>query len=169
MKLTMLFTLIAASTLALGAPAAPAKDLSQDPKPEWAELFGGASLPVVWQSLTASADLISKAVAAGRAEGVPDWAETLHLASHALADQIRLPDAERMKRLKAALGQAAKLADEVLDAANHNQTEKLADSFRRLQSALALARSRLPKEVTEAAPATPRFAKAPKQRDDHKH
>jgi hypothetical protein len=169
MKLKKLFILLASFALALGVHAAPGSDHSHDEKPEWAELFGGASLPVVWQSVTASAEKISAAVAAKKSDGVADWAETIHLASHALIDQVKLPDAERKKRLDAALEQAAKLADEVLDAANHNEIDKTADSFKRLQSALTLAKTRLPKEVTEAAPETPRFAKAPKHEGDHKH
>jgi len=169
MKLKKLFILLAAFALALGAQAAPGSDHSHDEKPEWAELFGGASLPVVWQSVTTSAEKISAAVAAKKSDGVADWAETIHLASHALIDQVKLPDAERKKRLDAALEQAAKLADEVLDAANHNEIDKAADAFKRLQSALTLAKTRLPKEVTEAAPETPRFAKAPKHEGDHKH
>jgi hypothetical protein len=169
MKTKSLLTLFIAFGLALVAQAAPGSDHSHDEKPEWAELFGGASLPVVWQSVTASAEKITAAVAAKKSEGVADWAETIHLASHALIDQVKLPDAERKKRLDAALEQAAKLADEVLDGANHNETDKTADAFKRLQSALTLAKARLPKEVTEAAPETPRFAKAPKHEGDHKH
>jgi hypothetical protein len=137
-------------------------------KPEWFELFGDASLPVVWQSTTASADNITKALADKKLDGVAAWAETIHLASHALIDQVKLDDAEKKKRLDAALEQAAKLADEVLDAAQHNEPDKTAAEFKRLSAALTLAKTRLPKEITEAAPATPRFAKSP-ARDDHGH
>ena len=169
MKLRKFLTALFALSVALGASAAPGDDHSHDGKPEWDELFGGASLPVVWQSVTASAEKIAAAIAAKKSDGVADWAETIHLASHALIDQVKLPDAERKKRLDAALVQAAKLADGVLDGANHREPDKTADTFKRLQSALTLAKIRLPKEITEAAPETPRFAKAPKHDAGHKH
>jgi hypothetical protein len=132
---------------------------SHGDKPEWAELFGDASLPVVWQSATASAENISKALAEKKLEGVSSWAETIHLASHALIDQVKIEDVEKKKRLISAFDQAAKIADEVLDAAQHNETEKAAASFKRLNAALTLAKSRLPKEITDAPSQTPRFAK----------
>lgn len=137
--------------------------------PEWFELFGDASLPVVWQSTTASADSITKALADKKLDGVPAWAETIHLATHALIDQVKLDDAEKKKRLDAALEQAAKLADEVLDAALHSEPDTTAAAFKRLSSALVLAKTRLPKEITEAAPATPRFAAPPTHDDGHAH
>jgi hypothetical protein len=147
-------------------PPPPQKDFS---KAEWFELFGGASLPVVWQSATASAEKITEALAAGKGEGIADWAETIHLASHALIDQVDLLEEERKKRIDAALTQAAKLADEVLDGAQHNETAQTAAAFKRLQAALNLAKMRLPKEITEAPAQTPRFAKAGKHEGDHKH
>lgn len=155
--------------------AAPAADNKTAPAqqqnanaPEWAELFGGASLPVVWQSANAAATKIEAAIKAKSFEGVADWAETIHLAAHALEDQAKLDDAERQKRLNGALEQAAKIADEVLDAGNHKEAEKLADSFRRMNAALKLAASRLPKNVVDAPPQEVRFAKAAGHAHDEK-
>ncbi len=138
-------------------------------QPEWAELFGDASLPVVWQSATASSEHITAALGARKTEGVAAWAETIHLAAHALIDQVTLDDSQRKKRLDAALEQAAKIADEVLDAAQHSEHEKASVAFKRLQSALAVARTRLPKEIADAPAGTPRFAEAPEHGDDHGH
>lgn len=160
--------------LGLVAPALAADSTTattQQPKanaPEWAELFGGASLPVVWQSASAAAKKIDAAIAAKSFAGVADWAETVHLAAHALEDQVKLDDAGRQKRLNAALEQAAKLADEVIDAAEHKEPEKLADSFRRMNAALKLAASRLPKNIVEAPPQEVRFAKAAGHAHDEK-
>lgn len=168
MKLRQLLTAFAALALISVVSAAPGHDHSHDETPEWAELFGDASLPVVWQSATASAEKIASAVAARQFDGVADWAETIHLSAHALIDRVKLTDMARKKRRDAALEQTAKLADEVLDAAQHNEPEKLAAAFRRLQSALLLTQIRLPKEITEASPETPRFAKAGKH-GDHSH
>jgi len=128
-------------------------------KPEWAELFGDVAPAVAWQSAQAAAERITSALAAGRTEGVADWAETIHLAAHALTDQVKLPDAERKRRLDGALLQAARLADQVLDAARRAEAEKLSEAFRRLRSALALSQGRLPAEITAAPPTSPRFAK----------
>jgi hypothetical protein len=170
--LRTLLAALAAFCFTLVSHAAPGSDgHTHDPgdKPEWFELFGDASLPVVWQSTTASADNITKALADKKLDGVAAWAETIHLASHALIDQVKLDDAEKKKRLVAALEQAAKLGDQVLDAAQHNNPDKTAAEFKRLNSALTLAKTRLPKEITEAAPATPRFAKPPTHDGGHKH
>jgi len=169
MNLKKTVTLLVALIFALGTQAAPGSNHSHDEKPEWAELFGGASLPVVWQSITASVEKIRAAVAAGKSDDVANWAETIHLASHALLDQVKLPEAERQKRLDAALAQAATLADAVLEGANHHEVDQTAEAFKRLQSALMLAKIRLPREVTNAAPEPPRFAKAPKHDGDRKH
>ncbi|MGH7960001.1 MAG: hypothetical protein ACREH8_23705, partial [Opitutaceae bacterium] len=92
----------AGASLAITAPAAekkkdqPTKAEKKD-APEWAGLFGGASLPVVWQSASAANEKIAAAVAAKKLDGVADWAETIHLASHALEDQVKITDAERAK------------------------------------------------------------------------
>lgn len=161
----LLAFLVAAWPAALHAAEAPGQTAE---KPEWAELFGDAPLPVVWQSADAAAKHIGTALAAGKFDGVADWAETIHLAAHALADQVKLPDAEAKKRLDAALTQAAKIADAVLDGAQHAEAATTAAAFKRLQAALALAQIRLPREITTAAAQTPRFAKA-KQPDAHAH
>lgn len=162
--LTSLFA-VGIASLALSTRAAEEKKAKA---PEWAELFGGASLPVVWQSASAASDKIDAALAAKKLDGVADWAETIHLASHALEDQVKIPDPERAKRVKGAFEQAAKIADDVLDAANHNEPEKAADAQRRLKSALALAKSRMPKEILDAPKQEPRFAKASGHAHDNK-
>ena len=154
-----------AASLALSTRAAEEKKAKA---PEWAELFGGASLPVVWQSASAASEKIDAALAAKKLDGIADWAETIHLASHALEDQVKIPDAERAKRFKGACEQAAKIADDVLDAANHNDPEKAADAQRRLKSALALAKSRMPKEILDGPKQEPRFAKASGHAHDKK-
>src|SRR5688572_5041624 len=141
--------LVAVLIPSLAIPAFGAEQ-NKEKAPEWAELFGGASLPVVWQSASAASNKIDAAIAAKKLDGIADWAETIHLASHALEDQVKVPDAERAKRLKGAFEQAAKIADDVLDAANHNEPEKAADAQRRLKSALALAKNRMPKEILDA-------------------
>ena len=169
MKPHLLLTALLTLFLAASAPASSGGDHAHGDAPEWAELFGDASLPVVWQSTTAAADKITAALATRQLAGVADWAETIHLASHALIDQVKLPDAESKRRLDAALEQAAKLADEVLTGAQHQETDKTAAAFKRLQSAITLASTRLPKEITTASPQAPRFAEAPKHDGDHKH
>jgi hypothetical protein len=68
-------------------------------------------------------------------------------------DQIRPEDPERAKRLHAVLEHAARLADELLAAVGRNEVDLAAATHRRLQSALALARLRLPPAVTSAPPA----------------
>lgn len=153
------------SALACGARAAEEKKAEA---PEWSELFGGASLAVVWQSASAASEKIDAAIAARKLDGVADWAETIHLASHALNDQVKVADAERAKRFKGAVGQAARIADDVLEAANHNEPEKVADAQRRLKSALALMKTRLPKEILDAPKQEPRFAKAAGHAPDEK-
>jgi hypothetical protein len=145
------------SAFALTAHAAEEKKAEA---PEWAELFGGASLPVVWHSAAAASEKIDAALAAKKLDGVADWAETIHLASHALEDQIKIDDAERAKRLKGAFEQAAKIADDVIKAANHNEVDNAADAQRRLKSALALAKARMPKEILDAPKQEVRFAKS---------
>jgi hypothetical protein len=151
-----------------GHDAGHAHDHAPGGKAEWAALFGDAPLPVVWRSVTASREKIEAALAAQKLEGVDAWAETIHLAAHALADQVKAPEEAAHKRLTAALAQAAKLADEVLDAAQHNNPRRAATSFTRLKSALTVAQGRLPADLVEAsASAEPRFATAPKHHPHH--
>lgn len=145
-----------------------AAETKKESAPEWAELFGGASLPVVWQSISAASEKIDAALATKQLDGVADWAETIHLGSHALEDQVKIDDPERAKRLKGAVEQAEKIADDVLDGANHNETDKVADAHRRLKAALALAKSRLPKEIIDAPKQEVRFAKAAGHAHDEK-
>ena len=165
--LAPLFAFIAAS-LALSMQAAEERKAKV---PERAELFGGASLPVVWQSASTASEKIDAALAGKQLDGVAGWAETIHLASHALEDQVKVDDTERARRLKAAFEQAAKIADDVINAAKHNEADKAADAQRRLKSALALAKSRMPKEILDAPKQEVRFAKpaghAPDEKGDH--
>lgn len=165
-----LFVPIAISALSAGLLAGPGgQPHSHDDQPEWAGVFGGASLPVVWQSLNAAATKAASGIAASQLAEVADMAETIHLAAHALSDQVKLDDAGKKKRLDSALSQAAGIADDLLDAAQHGETAAAGEALRRIQSALALAKSRLPKEITEAPAGSPRFAKAPKHDDHGKH
>lgn len=165
MKPSRVFLALLALGLPVGVSAAQSQkpapaEAKPEPPPEWAGLFGGASLPVVWQSAGAAATRITAAIGARSFDGVPEWAETVHLAAHALEDQVRLEDPERRKRLGGALRQAAKIADEVIEAARQREPEQLAESFRRLQAALQLAALRLPPEVVKAEPQEVRFVKA---------
>lgn len=162
--LVSLFAFAAASL----APTTPAAEKKQPAAPEWAELFGGASLPVVWQSVAAASARIDAALNAQKLDGVADWAETIHLGSHALDDQIKLDDAQRARRLKGALEQAARIADDVLDAAHHNETEQAVEAQRRLKAALALTKIRLPKDVVDAPQQEVRFAKSAGHAHDEK-
>lgn len=164
-RILITLTALVAGSFAFTATAAETK---KEDAPEWAELFGGASLPVVWQSVSAASDKIDAALAAKKLAGVADWAETVHLGSHALDDQIKIVDAERAKRLRGALAQAAKIADAVLDAANHDEMDKAADAQRRLKSALALAKIRLPKDILDAPKQEVRFTKSVEHAHDVK-
>lgn len=168
--LRSLIAALVAASLAAAVFAGPEdKPHSHDHQPEWAEVFGGASLPAVWQSLTAAVNNASSSLAANQLEHVGDMAETIHLGAHALADQVKMDDAEKKKRLDAALTQAAKIADDLLDAAQHKETAAANAALARIQAAMALAKVRLPKEITDAPAETPRFAKAPKHDDHGKH
>lgn len=160
---------IAALFWAAALPAATApKDSAKAKTPEWAGLFGDASLPVVWQSASAASEKIAAALDAQKFEGVADWAETIHLAAHALEDQVKIDDAERRKRLVGALDQAAKIADDVINGANHKEREKTVAAYGRLKAALALAKSRLPKDIVDAPAQTLRFAKSSGHAHDEK-
>ncbi len=168
MKIFVLFV-----ALFLTAPlyAGPKHPHAAGGQSEWSPLFGDAPLPVVWRSATAARDNIETALAAQKLDGVAAWAETIHLAAHALADRVKAPDEAVSKRLTAALAQAAQLADAVLDAAQHNNARAAAASFTRLKSALLVAQGRLPAELVEAASAPavePRFAAEPAH-EAHNH
>jgi len=145
-----------------GAPAAPAFPQGSEAaaQPEWAELFGDASLAVIWQSAWAASENITAALADRKLAGIAGWAETIHVAAHALVDQVTLDDSERNKRLRGALNQTAKIADDVLTHASHEKPDETAAAHQRLKSALALAKLRLPKAIVEAPAQTPRFVKS---------
>src|SRR6266487_3536085 len=64
-------------------------------QPEWTGLFGGAPLPLVWQSASAASEKIAAALAEKKLDGIPDWAETIHLASHALQSQAKVSEADK--------------------------------------------------------------------------
>lgn len=168
MKIHRLFAPLLAFTAAMLALSTHAAEAKKAKAPEWAELFGDAALPVVWQSASAASEKIDAALAARKLEGVASWAETIHLAAHALEDQVQLDDAGRAKRLTAAFVQAAKIADDVLDAANHNEPDKAAEAQRRLKSALALAKLRLPQAILDAPEQEVRFARSAGQAHDAK-
>lgn len=142
----------------MGGPGEHGHDHSGEP--EWAELFGGASLSTVWLSAEESAKRIDAALNQGNLEEVPGWAETIHLAAHALIDQVVVDDDGKRRRLHAALEHAAQLADDVLDGAQHAETSRSEQAFKRLSSALALAASRMPPAVVDGPSEQPRFAEA---------
>lgn len=163
--------LAAAAALAIGilvpntsgasaAPGSPPGSEAPGAQPEWAELFGDASLAVIWQSAWTASEKIAEALAERKLAGIADWAETIHVAAHALVDQVKLDDNERTKRLHGALNQTAKIADDVLNHASHNEPDETAAAHQRLKSALALAKLRLPKVIIEAPAQTPRFVKS---------
>jgi hypothetical protein len=151
LRLLLVFLFTAGLSLGASPPPVPTAPVAA---PEWTELFGGASLPVIWQSIEAAAAKANTALAAGRTTGVATWAETVHLGAHALVDQVTPEDPERAKRLHAVLEHAARLADEVIAAAGRKEIDLAAAAHRRLLSALALARLRLPPAITNAPPAT---------------
>ena len=156
----ILFTVAALSLVPSSAIAQADHGHEHSSEPEWAELFGDASLPTVWLSASQSSEHIAAALKAGQLEGVADWAETIHLAAHALMDQVEESDAAKKLRLNAVLGQAAEIADEVLDGAQHGEMDRTARAFKRLRSAVMLTKMRLPKTVTEGTADAPRFAQA---------
>jgi hypothetical protein len=157
MKLRLLLVSLAAS-LALAAPPPP-NPPAPTTAPEWAELFGGASQPAIWQSIEAAAAQVTAALAGGQTAGLAAWAETIHLGTHALVDQVKPENPERAQRLHAVLEHAARLADEVIATAGRKEIDLAAAAHRRLQSALALARLRLPPTITQAPPEAIREAK----------
>ena len=157
MKLRLLLVSLAASLALAASP--PPNPPAPTTAPEWAELFGGASQPAIWQSIEAAAAQVTAALAGGQTAGVAAWAETIHLGTHALVDQVKPEDPERAQRLHAVLEHAARLADEVIATAGRKEIDLAAAAHRRLQSALALARLRLPPTITQAPPEAIREAK----------
>lgn len=132
-------------------PASPPSASEVSGAPEWDKLYRGVALPAVWQSARAALANVDVGIKAKSYPEVAEQAERLHLAAHALEDQVKLGDVERQKRLAGALRQAAKIADDVIAAAEHKEAEKLAEAFRRLSAAMRLTAMRLPKEITNAA------------------
>jgi hypothetical protein len=132
--------------------------------PEWAELFGNASLPLIWQSATAASEKIAGALAEKKVDGIPDWAETIHLASHALQSQAKVENPDRQADMADAFRLAARIADDVTAAAWANDVAKTNVAYQRVKLALAIAARNLPKDIVNASPETVRFAK--KERRD---
>ena len=131
-------------------PPSPSPSGQISNAPEWDKLFRGVALPAVWQSAQGALAKIDAALHTKSWPDIAEQAEKIHLAAHALDDQVKLGDIERQKRLRGALSQAAKIADDVIDAAEHKEPEKLAEALRRLNAAIRLAAMRLPKEITDA-------------------
>lgn len=131
--------------------------------PEWAGLFGDASLPVVWQSAAAASEKIAVALEAKKLDGIPDWAETIHLASHALQSQAKADTSERQANLTDAFRLSARIADDITAAAWSDDVTKTNDAYQRAKLALAIGQRSLPKEIVGASAQTPRFARKVKK------
>ncbi len=165
-RLLTAFAALAASALACAAaeppprPKSPESAAPAEKKAEPSALFRGATKAALWQSAAAADERIAAALAAGKLDGVDLWAETIHLAAHAMEHRVTISDAERAKQLKDALSQASKIADLVLDGANHHDLDKTAGAHRRLRAALDQAKSLLPQEILDAPPQQLRFAKS---------
>jgi hypothetical protein len=152
---------LATASFVSAAESAAAKDSAKKEKgpPEWAELFGNASLPVVWQSATAASEKIAAALADKKVDGIPDWAETIHLACHALQSQAKVENADRQADLADACRLAARIADDVTAAAWANDVAKTNTAHQRVKLALAIAQRNLPKDIVDAPPQAVRIAK----------
>jgi hypothetical protein len=156
---------LATTSLAVAADQtnkSPTTEKAKKP-PEWASLFGDASLPVIWQSATAASEKIAAALEAKKLEGIPDWAETVHLASHALQSQVKVADADRQADLTDAFRLSARIADDITAGAWAEDVTKTSDAYQRAKLALAIAKRSLPKEIVEAPPQAVRFAKKVKK------
>lgn len=152
------FSVIFAKTQAQTSAAKPAESAQQHP-PEWAELFGGVPLPAVWQSAAAASDKISAALAEKKFDGIPDWAETIHLASHALQSEAKATTDERQANLTDAFRLSARIADDVTAAAWAGDVTKTDRAYQRMKLALAIAQRSLPNEIVAAPAQTLHFAK----------
>lgn len=153
-----------ASALALAfvAPVFAAENSAKEkaqPPPEWAALFGDASLPVVWQSAAAASEKIATALADKKLEGIPDWAETIHLASHALQTKAKVDEVDRQADIVDAFRLAARIADDVTAQAWAGNVDKTNSAYQRVKLALAIAQRNLPKEIVSGPPQAVRFAK----------
>ncbi len=162
-RLLLVLVTLAATALAPAADQKAQSASSEKAKkaPEWADLFGDASLLVIWQSASAASERIAAAFAAKELTGIPDWAETIHLASHALQSQVKLDDAVRQANLVDAFRLLARIADDITVGAWAGDTAKTAEAYARAKIALAIAQRSLPKEITEGPSQAVRFAKKP--------
>jgi hypothetical protein len=149
------------TTLAPAAePAAGGPSTKQTPEaPEWAALFGDASLVTIWQSATAALDKIDEAVVYKELEVIPDWAETIHLASHALQAQVKVQDPDRQADLIDAFRLSARIADDIIAGAEAKDFARTNTAYQRVKLALAIARRSMPKEILNAPPQSVRTAK----------
>src|SRR5215212_4012212 len=163
MKTPRIVTAVAAlAVVSFALAAQPAEKKQTDPTkkaPEWAGLFGDASLPVIWQSAAAASEKIAAALADKKLDGIPDWAETIHLASHALQSQVKIDDADRQANIADACRLSARIADDVTAAAWADDVTKTDAAYQRVKTALAIAQRNLPKEIVSASPQKLRFAK----------
>ena len=114
-RIVLALLALAAASLSCAADQADPKVSTEKAKkpPEWAGLFGDASLPLVWQSAAAASDKIAAALAEKKLDGIPDWAETIHLASHALQSQAKADTPERQANLSDAFRLSARIADDI--------------------------------------------------------
>lgn len=153
-----------AATFLLSVVALAASDDSHGhaKKSDWPKLFGDASPALIWQSVLAATEKIEAAAAAKSMDGMKDWSKTAFFGLHALQEKVKQPDANRQKRLEAALTQAARIADSLVEAAYHKEADKVPAAMARLKSALQLIALRLPEEITSARAETPRFNKSSK-------
>jgi hypothetical protein len=157
---------ISACALALSIPAFAANGPAANPAtkkarqpPEWAGVFGDASLPVIWQSAQAADEKIAAVLKEKALARVPDWAETMHLASHALQAQVKVADPDQQGNLADACRVAARIADDVTAAAGANDVDQTNVAYHRMKLALNIAPRCLPPDLAHTSPAPVRFAK----------
>ena len=74
-RIVLALLALAAGSLACAADQADQKASPEKAKkpPEWAGLFGDASLPLVWQSASAASDKTAAALAEKKLDGIPDF------------------------------------------------------------------------------------------------
>lgn len=163
---SVLLAFVAASCACAADQADPKAQTEKAKKPpEWAGLFGDASLPFIWQSASAASDRIAAALADKKLDGIPDWAETIHLASHALQSQVKIADADRQADLSDAFRLSARIADDITAGAWAEDVVKTTDAYQRAKLALAIARRSLPKEILNAPTQGARFAKKERRKE----
>ena len=164
-RIVLALLALAAGSLACAADQADQKASTEKAKkpPEWAGLFGDASLPLVWQSASAASDKIAAALAEKKLDGIPDWAETSPPASHPMQSQAKADTPERQANLSDAFRLSARIADDITAGAWSNDVTKTNDAYQRAKVALAIAQRSLPKEIVAAPPQAVRFAKKVKR------